>query len=248
MNKLLILILSLTLSSLSFAESFSAKKQVLNCGMKILENQKMNQAIATELVDIFKKLTSNSAEELLIQCNALRKKARKAPYVETEGLQRFFEYNLQMEHREQAIRRALHLFSFGLYECKIHGVEVGAAVLLHVGVGVNVGRCQSYTGRRYLIVAPEFSAGGGLGVYVLFESSEFTLTQGELFHDEDKLGLVAGLGYVESRPLRGESGTRGGGVGAGASLKMSTTLNFKLLPLGRDYQFILDELSESKLD
>lgn len=246
--KLLIVLIILSLATVSFAESNAAKKPVLNCGMKIIENQKMNQEIATGLVDIFKNLTNDNAEELLIQCQALKKKARKAPYYETDGLRRFFDFNVDMEHREFRVRLALSVFSSGQYECQTNGIEVDVAVLLHVGVGINLGKCRSYTGRRYLLVAPELSVGGGLGAYVLFESSEFTLNQGELFRDEDQLTLVTGIGYVESRPLRGSSGPHGGGVGFGASLKMATSLNLKLIPLGRDYQFLIDQLSPSKLN
>lgn len=205
--------------------------------MKIIEMQKVNQEIATELVSIFNHLADENTEELVVQCNELLKSTKQVPYIETVGLKRFFESDPVFQK-----------FSAGKYSCKTHGVEAGMAVALYVGLGMNVGTCLSSTGRRFALVAPELSLGFGGGAFVVFERTEFTLKQGETMHGEDGITVVSGVGFVRTSPYQGNDETHGFGIGGAYALKKGTTINLKLLPLGRNYQYLLTQLEGMKYE
>lgn len=243
--KLLILFSLFTFSQFAFSSEWNPVNPVVNCNMKIIENQTMDQSIANEMIEMLKILNENNGEQLLKQCKALKKRARKAPYHSYDGIQKFFEYDYNMDHRTLRVRKALYNFSYGDYHCKIIGAEVDVALGIHLGVGANVGTCMSSTGKRYLIASPELSIGVGLGAYVLFETTEFDLEPGETIHMDDRgMDIVVGMGYASSTSFKGSDETVGGGLGIGISLKSGVTMNLKLIPYGRNYGYLWDNLED----
>lgn len=248
--KLFIFFNLMMFSTLTFAESMTRRDEnkVIKCAMKIVESRRLNQEVANGLVTIFHKVDNQS----LKQCEDITKISKRLPKVDNEVIDELFPYRSEDDQRTHYIREALRLAAINDFKCEVVGAEVDVQLLVGLGGGLNVGQCTSYSGKRFAVVAPEITAGAGLGAYALFDYTEFTIERNELIHfaDERTLDMTFGMGYAVSTNIKSSNDevTTGYGVGFGLGLKSSIHIPIRLIPMGRTYKHLRINLELDQVD
>ena len=233
----LISVLMLLQVTSSFA-SIKDENKVIDCAINIMETNRVNKDIVMKLETILVDLKTSNPQVLKKECRTLKKFSNKLDKMKTEDISILLTVENETDQDKITAKKFLNEVLTQTYDCKLHGLKAAGGALLMLGGGINAGLCKSSLAKNYLVIAPEFFIGAGLGAMAIAQTSKFKLKNKQVVHDMDGTQFIIALGYGGSFNMQGSGDQTGHALGLGFGIGTSHMLVFKMLPLKRNFAVV----------
>lgn len=235
------IILALFSLGLTFSV-FSNTENLLSCVAKTVESRRLNMNTSVEFMKILNSLKNGVDTNVLLKnCEQLKKESKDLPEHSRKGAFKMVEMAIKIHPEFEQVGKIVLNLSERKIKCNVIGVEAGFSIGVGSGVGFDLGKCSSLSGKRFLMVTPEVSINYGIGAYAIIDPGQFYFYEGEkvLKRSDESEGVV---GVALARSQTNAYDDVGVGIGLALIAKDEFYLPIKLVPLKRNYKELKAEL------
>lgn len=222
--------------------AFGSTNKLLNCVSKSVESRKIDSKLVLEFMELLVEIKSDiNRDQLLKKCELLKIRSEEKLEISRVGASKIIDAVIKSHQELKIYGEIVKQLSEKKVNCTTMGVDAGFSIGMGAGLGMNLGKCSSFSGKRFLMMAPEVSHNYGIGIYAMVDPGSFSFYEGEKFlKKSDESEAVIGL--VLAITQGGAYNSEGYGIGLAYIAKDEYYLPLKLVPLKRNYKDLKEAL------